>query len=178
MAISKKRKEELLAQYTDLLERSRGVIVTDHCGLTVNQITQVRDQIRQVDGAYHVTKNTLLKLATDQVGLRMPEEWLTGPTAIGFCLNEVPAVAKALVDFADKSEDLVIKGALLQDRVFGPEQVKALAKLPPLETLRAQLVGTLQSPASQLVGVLNGVLAGFVGVLTARSEQLGEAGEA
>ncbi len=178
MAISKERKKELLAQYIDLLERSQAVIVTDHCGLTVNQITKLRNQVRQAEGAYHVTKNTLLRLAIQRAGLSMPEDWLVGPTAIGFCLNDAPPVAKALVDFIDESEDLAIKGALLGERVFDFKDVKALAELPSLEVLRSQVLGVLQAPASQLVGVLNGALSGFVGVLDARADQLGEAAEA
>jgi large subunit ribosomal protein L10 len=175
LAINKERKQELVALYTDLLQRSRAVIFTDYHGLNVTQITQLRSQIREVNGVYYVTKNTLIKLAMEQMGLSTPEEWLQGPTAIGFCLEEVPAVAKAITDFVDESEILSVKGALLGDRPVNAAQIKALADLPPLDVLRAQVLGTLTAPMSGLVGALNGVLSGLVGVLDARREQLGEA---
>lgn len=172
MAISKKRKQELLAEYLDLLERSNAVIVTDYRGLTVNKITEMRNRVREAEGVYHVAKNTLFQRALKQQSLSMPEEWFEGPMAVGFCFGEAPKVAKILADFAKDNENLRIKGALLGARVINVKQVEVLADLPPLDVLRAQIVGVLQAPAAQLVGVLNGVLAGFTGVLAARAEQL------
>ena len=96
MAITKKRKQELVAQYTDLLERSQALILTDYHGLNVAQITNLRGQIREANGAYYVTKNTLIQLAMVRKGLSPPQEWLEGPTAISFCFDEVPAIAKAI----------------------------------------------------------------------------------
>ena len=174
MAISRERKEALVAQYTDLLKRSQAVILTNYQGLSVAQITQLRDQIREANGAYYVTKNTLIRLAMQQLGWSVRDEWLEGPTAIGFCFDEATAIAKAIVDFADESDILTIKGALLGKRIVGEDQVKSLAKLPPAEVLRAQVLGALTAPMSGVVGALNNVLAGLVGVLDARKDQLGE----
>jgi large subunit ribosomal protein L10 len=109
-----------------------------------------------------------------QMDLEVSDEWLDGPTAVGFCFDEVPAVAKVIQDFAEETEILSIKGALLGAKPITGDRVKALAKLPPAEILKAQLLGTLSGPMSGLVGVLNGALAGLVGVLKARKDQLGE----
>lgn len=174
MAITKERKQELVAQYTELLERSQAIILTDFQGLNVAQITNLRRRIREANGAYYVTKNTLITLALEQAGMSVPEDWLIGPTAISFCFEDVPAIAKAVTDFASESEVLKIKGALLGDRSVGEEKVKALAALPPADILQAQLLGALAGPMSGLVGVLNGALAGLLGVLEARNDQLGE----
>ncbi len=174
MAITKERKQELVALYTDLLERSQAVILTDYHGLNVAQITTLRSQIREASGAYYVTKNTLIKLALEGKGLSVPEEWLEGPTAIGFCFDEVPAIAKAITQFAEQSEILKIKGAVLGDRSVGEARVKALAELPPTDVLQAQVLGALAAPMSGLVGVLYSALSGLVGVLDARKDQLGE----
>lgn len=174
MAITKARKKELVAQYADLLERSQAVILTDYQGLNVSQITRLRNQIREAQGAYHVTKNTLMKLALEQTGMSVPSEWLEGPTAIGFCFEDAPAVAKVVTDFAADSDILAIKGALLGDKTVGMEKVKVLADLPPVEVLQAQVLGALAGPMSGMVGVLNGLLAGLLGVFDARREQLGE----
>lgn len=174
MAITKERKQELVAQYTDLLERSQAAILTNHQGLNVAQITKLRSQIRETNGAYYVTKNTLMKLALEGQGLSLPEEWLQGPTAIGFCFDDVAAIAKTITDFAAESQILTVKGAVLGEKAVGAEKVKALADLPPTEVLQAQVLGALAAPMSGLVGVLNGALSGLVGVFEARRDQLGE----
>jgi large subunit ribosomal protein L10 len=175
LAITKERKRELVAQYTELLGRSRAVILTDYLGLNVAQITRLRNQIREANGAYYVTKNTLVRLALEQAGLTVPDEWLEGPTAMGFCFDQVPFIAKVITDFANETQILTVKGALLGERAVDAAQVQALANLPPAEVLRAQILGALTAPMSGLVGALNGLLSGLVGVLDARGEQLGEA---
>jgi large subunit ribosomal protein L10 len=174
LAITKERKKELVAQYSDLLERSQALILTDYQGLNVAQITKLRSQIRQASGAYYVTKNTLVKLALEQAGLSVPAEWLEGPTAIGFCFDQVPTIAKIITDFADESDLLAIKGGFLGDRAVGEAKVKTLASLPSMEVLQAQVLGALVAPMSGLVGVLNSALGGLLGVFDARKEQLGE----
>ncbi len=174
MAITKARKEELVAQYIDLLERSQAVILTDYQGLNVPQMTTLRSQIREANGAYYVTKNTLVKLALENQELTVPAAWLDGPTAIGFCFEDVPAIAKIITEFADESDLLAIKGAILGDKMVGQERVQKLADLPQTDVLQAQVLGALTAPMSGLVGVLNSALSGLVGVLEARKDQLGE----
>jgi large subunit ribosomal protein L10 len=175
LALTKERKKEMVAQYADLLERSQGVILTDYKGLDVTQITHLRNQVREANGAYYVTKNTLIKLAMQRAGLSVPDEWLQGPTAVGFCFDQIPAIAKAISDFAEESEILTIKGAMLGDQPINEDRVKALASLPPAEVLQAQVLGALTAPMSGLVSVLSDLLSGLLGVLDARQEQLGEA---
>jgi len=174
LAITKERKQDLVDQYTDWLQRSQAIILTDYLGLNVTQISALRNQIREASGAYHVTKNTLIKLAMEREGLSVPEEWLEGPTAIGFCFDQVPAIAKAITDFADESDILKVKGAVLGDRPVGEARVKALASLPSTDVLQAQMLGAFMAPMSGLIGTLNGLLSGLVGVLDARETQLGE----
>jgi large subunit ribosomal protein L10 len=174
LAITKERKQELVEMYSDLLDRSQAVILTDYLGLNVTQISRLRNQIREANGAYYVTKNTLIKIALERKGLVVPEEWLQGPTAIGFCFDEVPGIAKAITEFAAASEALKIKGAVFGERQVGEARVKALAELPPTEILRAQVLGALTAPMSGLVGVLNSALSDLVGVLVARNDQLAE----
>jgi large subunit ribosomal protein L10 len=174
LAITKERKQELVSQYTDLLERSQALILTDFQGLNVTQITRLRSKIRETNGAYYVTKNTLIKLALQQQGLSVPEDWLEGPTAVSFCFDQVPTIAKTITDFAAESELLKIKGAVLGGEPVGEARVKALADLPPAEVLQAQLLGALTAPMSGLIGVLNGLMSGLVGVLESRKDQLGE----
>jgi len=172
LVITKERKQELIETYIETLSQSQAVIFTNYRGLTASQMETVRNKLREVNSPYHVVKNTLLKLALNQVGLPVPEEMLTGPVATGFCYTELPATAKALMDLAKEFEMFEVKGGLLGDEVIGFEGIKALATLPPRETLLAQVVGGFQSPISGLVTALGGILRSLLYVLQARKEQL------
>jgi large subunit ribosomal protein L10 len=167
LAITKERKEQLVAQYSELLAQSRAIILTEYSGLNVKQMQALRAKVRQVDGAYYVTKNTLLKLALAEHGRALPDEFLAGQLATGFALNEVPSLAKALTDFAKEVEDLQIVGGLLEGKLLTAEQVKDLASLPSLDELRAQIIGMIQGPARNLVGVVAGGVRQVVNVLDA-----------
>jgi len=172
LAITKKKKQELVAQYTDLLSRSQATILTDYRGLTATEISGLRNKLREVDSQYHVIKNTLFRLALQNVGHSVPEELLVGPVAVSFCLGEIPPSAKTLVDFAKDSKVLIIKGGLLSGKAIGIEDIQALSSLPSREVLLAQVLAGMQSPISGLVTVLSGPIRGLLNVLKARSEQL------
>lgn len=175
MAISKQRKEELVAQYVDLFQHSQGFILTDYRGLSTPQMEGLRRAVRAAEGSFVVTKNTLVARALEQLGLPVLEEWLTSHTAIGFCHRQIPAVAKALVEAGKETGLLRIKGALLGESVLGAAEVQVIADLPPREVLLARVAGGLQAPISGLVNVLAGTIRGLLNVLNARVEQLGGA---
>jgi large subunit ribosomal protein L10 len=172
LAITKERKQELVESYVEMLSQSQGIIFTDYRGLTVSQMETVRNKLREMNSPYHVSKNTLFKLALSRVGLPVPEEVFSGPVATGFCYAELPAMAKVLMDFARDFEAFEIKGGLLGNQVMDVEDIKALAALPPREVLLAQVVGGFQAPVSGLVTVLGGIFRGLLYVLQARKEQL------
>lgn len=155
MAISKERKEELVAQYTELLQSSQALIVTEYRGLTNAEMHRVRRKVVEANGVYHVTKVTLLKRAMDAVGLPFfPDGMFDGPIALGFCFDDVPGVAKALLDATGDVDFLIVRGGLLGDRFLSAREVKALAQLPPLDVMQARLLGLISAPAANLAGVL------------------------
>jgi large subunit ribosomal protein L10 len=154
LAISKERKNEVLAQYSDWANRSRALIITEYRGLTMKQIDDLRSRLREAGGEFHIVKNTLGKLAFEREGMSLPAGLFEGSTAVGFAFNDAPAVAKAMTEFARTAEALKIKGGYLDKRPIGPNDVKALADLPPLPVMRAQLLGVLLAPASQLARTL------------------------
>jgi large subunit ribosomal protein L10 len=177
LAISKEKKQELVKSYTEELSRSQAVILTDYRGLPVTELNQLRNKMREAESGYHVVKNRLAKLALKEAGLPVLEELLQGPTAIGFCYEDVVAPAKVLTDYAKESKVLTIKGGILGERVIDVQAISALADLPPRDVLLAQLLSNIQSPMTGLVNVLNGTLRGLVNVLKAHADQL-EAGNA
>jgi large subunit ribosomal protein L10 len=108
----------------------------------------------------------------------VPEQLLSGePVAVGFCLEEIPSVAKAITEFADEHELVEIFGGLMPERELSAAEIKVLAKLPPLDTLRAQIIGMLDAPAANLVGVLQAGVAQVINVINAYAES-GEGAEA
>ena len=175
MAISKARKDELVAQYVDLVNQSEAIFLTEYTGLDVKQMQALRMEVRKVDGTYHVTKNTLLKLALEESGKPIPDDLMAGQVATGFALTEAPTLAKALTNFAKDEEMLVIKGGILGDELLSADQVVALAKLPSMDELRAQLLSLLQGPARNIAGTVAGGVRQVVNVVDAYAKVEGEA---
>lgn len=175
MAITRQKKEELVQQYVEQLKGSDAIIITGYRGLTVTQLQELRNKIREAEGAFTVVKNTLAERALAEVGLAVPDEMLTGPIGIGFCRQNVPGVAKTISDFAKANELLIIKGGLMSGRVIDEAAVKSLASLPSIDVLRAQLLGLINTPASQLAGVLAGGVRQLVNVFNAYAEKGAEA---
>jgi len=174
LALSRERKEELVAAYSDMIQHSQAMILTEYRGLTDKELKTVRKVVREADGAYHVTKVTLLKLALQANGYELPAELEGAPVAIGFCYNDIPSVAKALKDYAKSADLMVIRGGMMGDRYLSEDEVRAIADLPPLDVLRAQFLGLLDAPAANLVGVIQAGVSQVVNVLHAYTEQ-GEA---
>ncbi len=172
MAISREKKEQIVAGYVELLSKSQAIVFTDFRGLTVSSVTQLRNDLRQIGGVFQIVKNTLFERALIEAGIPVPAEQLKGAVAVGYCLEEAPPVAKKLMDFVRESGDrLAIKGAIVGDSYLDADGVKGLAELPPREVLLAQLLGTVQGPASSLVSTIVAPMRDLVQVLHARSEQ-------
>lgn len=171
MAISKKKKEALVETYRQILRENTSLILTDYAGLTVKEIEALRARIREIGGEFHVVKNSLAKRAFEEAGLPEPEGALNGPTAIGVVSEDVPGLAKAIVDLAKETEILKIKAGLVEGRVLDAAAITRLAELPPMPVVQAQLMGLIQTPAQRVAGVLAGSLQGLLRVIKAYSEQ-------
>jgi large subunit ribosomal protein L10 len=171
LAISKERKNKLIAQYSEWVKRSKALVLTQYMGLTMKDIDILRAKMRENGGEFHIIKNTLAKLAFEQAGLTVQGEQFEGSTAIVFAFTDAPATVKTLTDFVKSSEFLKVKGGFLEKQALTPEGVKALAELPPLPVVRAQLLGTLLAPASKLVRTLAEPGRMIAAVIKAHSEQ-------
>ena len=178
MAISKQQKDELVAQYTEQLKQSQGIILADYRGLGVGDMGDIRNAMRPISGKFQVVKNRLLALALQEAEMSLPEEWLIGPTAVGFCYDEVSPVAKALTDAAKNLETLQIKGGLIGTAVIGAEQVRTIADLPPREVLLAQVLGTINAPANRVASAVASGIRQVLNVLQAYVDKLQESGGA
>ena len=165
------KKIETVSELSEYLKNSTGFLLTDYRGLTVSQITRLRRSLREIGAEYKVVKNSLFKLATQDMGEEGLAEMLAGPTAVAFVHQDAIAAAKALVDFMRVSKALELKGGLVDGHLYGAEQIQALSKIPPRDVLISQLLGGLQSPISSLVGTLQGIISEFVFTVQAVADQ-------
>ncbi|HZO91472.1 MAG TPA: 50S ribosomal protein L10 [Chthonomonadaceae bacterium] len=172
-------KEALVSELRDIVARSKGAILTDYRGMTVAEVTNLRKKLRDADAEYHIIKNTLFKIALGEAVSPELESLLAGPTAIVFAHNEIVAPTKTILDFLRdlRKPEVKVKGGWIEGKVYNVDQVTALSKLPPREQLVAQLIGTLNGPASQLVGTLNNILGEFVRTIQAIHDQRAAGGE-
>ncbi|PQP84668.1 50S ribosomal protein L10 [Paenibacillus sp. PCH8] len=139
-------KQESVDAVTAKLRESVTTVVVDYRGLNVAQVTELRKQLREAGIEFQVLKNSLLRRAAAAAELTELNEVLTGPTAIAFSVDDVVAPAKILNDFAKKNDALELKGAVVEGRVIGVEEVKALAELPSRDGLLSMLLSVLQAP--------------------------------
>jgi large subunit ribosomal protein L10 len=161
----------------DRFERAQLTIVADYRGLSVSQLQGFRSSLRTSESEFRVTKNTLLRIAAERVGIEGLEEHLEGPTAVLFAFGDVVAPAKAVADFARSSRILQVKSGVMNGQVLSAAEVDAISSLPPREELIGKLVGMLASPMARVVGVLNGPQRSVAYLANARIEQLTGAGD-
>ena len=172
-------KQRIVSELRDIVAQSKGAILTDYRGLTVAEVTNLRRKLREVDAEYHIVKNTLFKIAMGDSLNPDIENLLAGPTAIAFAHDDIVAPTKALLDFLRdlRKPEIKVKGGWVEGRIYSPDQVTALSKLPPREQIVAQLVGTLNGPVSQLVGTLDNIIGEFVRTIQAVADKRKEGGE-
>jgi large subunit ribosomal protein L10 len=172
-------KERVVGELAERLKSSPTLIVADYRGLTMPQIDALRSQLLEHGARFAVVKNTLTRRAAEQAGMDVLLALLEGPTAIAFLESEgdPAAVAKALATVARETQVLVLRGGIMEGRALSDSDVQSLAKLPPTDVLRGQLVGAIAAPMATVVGLFNAPLRDLVGVLQARIDQLEAQGE-
>lgn len=139
-------KQDAVDVITSKFRESATTVVADYRGLNVAQVTELRKQLREAGIEFQVLKNSLLRRATAAAELTELDEALTGPTAVAFSTEDVVAPAKILNDFAKKNDALKLKGAVVEGRVIGVDEIKALAELPSRDGLLSMLLSVLQAP--------------------------------
>ena len=177
--MQKSQKEAVVAELTERLQSSETLIVADYRGLTMTEIDDLRGKLIEAGARFSVVKNTLTRRAAEAAGQEQLLTLLEGPSAIAFIEadGDAVAVAKALADAARDTRMLVIRGGVMQGRNISGADVEELAKLPPIEALRGQVVGAITSPLYTIVGLFTAPMRDLVGLVDARIEQLREQGD-
>ncbi len=171
--MTKEEKIQLAKELGDKIQRVQGAVFTDYRGLNVEQISSLRNELRQVGVEYQVVKNTLMRRALAGINgdEKLPEYLLLGPTAVAFSSGEPAAAAKVIKNFAAGNNQLEIKGGLLDRKVLDKAEVLHLASLPGRQELLALLLAGMQAPVSGFVRTLGGIIPKFVRTLDAIRQQ-------
>jgi large subunit ribosomal protein L10 len=176
----KEDKERVVSALTETLKASETMIVADYRGLTMPQIDALRSKLIESGAKFTVVKNTLTRRAAEAAGADALLALLEGPSAIAFVEadGDPVAVAKALADSARDTKILEIRGGVMSGRVISGSDVEELAKLPPLDVLRGQVIGAILAPLNAIAGLVNAPLQNLYGLIDARIEQLEQQGDA
>lgn len=173
--LTRQRKKEIVAEIKGKIENSTAVVVAEYKGITVEQMTNLRSDMRKADCDIKVVKNTLAKIALNDLDIDGLDEYLTGPTIFTFTNNPVDA-AKILKKFNKEVNDgMQIRAAFLEGSIIDKKEVEELADLPSREVLIAKVLGGMQSPLYSFANVLSANLRNLVCVLEAIKKQKEEA---
>ena len=172
-------KERIVEELAAELGAADTLIVADYRGLTNKQLEALRDQLLPHGARFRIVKNTLTRRAAEQAGAESLLVMLEGPTAIAFieASGDPAAVAKALAQTAKETNVLTLRGGILEGKELSGADVDQLAKLPPVDILRGQLVGAIVAPLTQLLGLVSAPLRDLHGLIDARIKQLEEEGQ-
>lgn len=171
--MARAEKQAAVAEIVESFNEAAGAVLTEYRGLTVKELQTLRRSLGE-NADYAVVKNTLAKIAAQEVGIAGFDELLTGPTAIAFIKGDVVEAAKGLRDFAKANPALVIKGGILDGNALDASEIAKLADLESREVLLGKLAGAMLASLSQAVYLLNAPIAQaarLAGALQAKAEQ-------
>lgn len=172
MAITRKQKEEILADIIEYFKEAKSVVFSQYKGATVKDMRTLRKQLHDKEVRFKVAKKTLIALAASQAGLaQLPEEFLTGPIGVAFSMQDEMAPAKIIYTFGKDHESIKITGAIFEGKLISAAEAKELAILPGKDVLLAKLVGLMKSPIAGFHNVLHSLLRNFVYVVNEVSKK-------
>ena len=150
--MNREEKAQLLSELNELFSKAEIVVVSHYKGLTVKEVSELRDNIRKAGAGFRVTKNRITRLALKGTNFENLADLFKGPTAIAFASDPISA-CKACVEFAKKKKKLIIVGGAMGTGVLSIDEIKKLASIPSMDELRAKIIGLLQAPGAQLARV-------------------------
>ncbi|MGE5472828.1 MAG: 50S ribosomal protein L10 [Ignavibacteriales bacterium] len=160
-------------ELSEKIKKSQSFVIADYRGITVEEVTNLRNELRKAKVEYKVIKNTLTRFAAEENGLTDLIPYLEGPTAIAISYDDIVAPAKILSDYQKKNDRFKLKVGYVEGKVISVEDIKNLANIPPKEVLISKLLGSFNSPITGFVTVLNENIRGLAAVLNAIAEKQG-----
>jgi len=150
-------KEAKVAEIKEKLQKANSVVINKYQGLTVEEDTLLRKNLREAGVEYKVYKNTLVTIAAKELGLEGIVEYLEGPVSIAFGYEDVTAAARVLNDFAKEHKNLELKAGIVEGEFYDEAKIKQLATIPAKEVLIAKLLGSIKSPIASFARVINAI---------------------
>ena len=147
-------KQPVVAEIAELFNGAKGAVVVDYRGLTVEQDTQLRKQLREAGVTYKVYKNTLVSRAVEGTQFESLRDVLEGPNAFAISTTDATAPARILAEFAKKADKLEIKGGVVEDTYYDAKGMQVIATIPSREVLLGKLLGSMQSPITNFARVI------------------------
>lgn len=173
------QKQKSVEELKNLMESATATVMLSQNGLTVSEVTDFRRSLRDAGAGLRVFKNTMLQRAIEGTPYQgLYEDLLNGPLAVAFTTTDPAAMAKSIVEFTKKRKSIEVVGGSLGDKNMDQAQLKALSELPPVEVLRASLLGALVGVPQKLLGIFQAPGRDMVGVLAARERELGGCADA
>lgn len=165
------RKKEIVNELAEKIAKAKTIVLADYRGVTVEEDTKLRSELRKENVDYHVVKNTYTLLAAKKNNLDDLEEYLHGPTSIAISFDDPIAPAKVLVNYSKTNKKFELKVGVLDGKIISVERLTELANLPSKEVLIATLLSRASAPIGGLVNVLNANLRGLAVALNAIATQ-------
>jgi len=150
-------KEAKVAEIKERMEKAEGIVLADYQGLTVEEATELRKQLREAGVEFKVYKNTLSVIAAKELGYEGLVDLFKGPISVAFGYDDPTAPARILNTFAKDHKKLELIGGMVQGEVYDVDKIKQLAEIPPKEVLIAKLLGSFKAPLSNLAYLLNAI---------------------
>jgi large subunit ribosomal protein L10 len=170
--MDRRGKEQIVTQLQDRFAKATAAVVAEYKGLTVAELNQLRRELREVGGEYHVAKNTLVEIAIEGSPYLSLKDLLSGQNGLVFGYSDAIGLTKVLSRYAKEHDKFAVKGGVTEGQFLSAAGVEAISQLPSREVLRAQLLGLLSRPATQLVGTLAESGVRLARLLDSRKSQL------
>ncbi len=175
--LDKQQKAQAIEALKDRLARVKGLVLTGYKGMTVEEITELRESLRKDELEYKVVKNTLARIACEGTPAEPAKEYITGPIGMALGYADAAQVAKSTIEFAKKNEKFKVLGGVIDGAYCDAATIKKIAGLPSREVLLSMMAGTFNAPATKLAGLLNATVARLGYALSSLKDQKAAAGE-
>ena len=167
--LKRKKKEQVITELKNGFDRAKAIILTDYRGLTVAEFSELRRLLRDGGFEYRVVKNTLAKIASQD--MPVSKEFFKGPVGIAISYDNPVLIAKKTLEYSKKNEKLKVSSGIFEGRFYELDDIRAIAELPPRKVLLSMFAGMLQAPLSKLASALNATVSGFAYVMEALKQQ-------
>jgi large subunit ribosomal protein L10 len=169
--LNKEQKQQAVQTLKEKFLRAKGMVITEYKGMTVAEISELRDSLRGGAVEYRVIKNTLARIAAEDTPVAPARDSFRGPVGIALSYDDAVQAAKGVLEFTKKNQKLKVTAGVIEGSFFSSGDLKAVAELPPREVLLSMTAGVLQAPLSKMARLLQATVCGFAYGLSALKEK-------